>query len=526
MTTITDTTSMSASARTALSLLYDTELFLRRQLQATAYGGGEQQPPVDGMHPSLADSSVYNNNNPQPQSETSQSRGRTVLTILYLCVLGLCFVVPVFYYFRLHCFEENARRELELDFSAALELSTQHRDENRAARRKYIEERRARIVQLMMPVRMILKEENFPELVDGPDNHNSSSNSTPDNPPPKPVQRAGSFLNFNFESEKYKAPKDDDDDDDASQEVQAQEHDNNISNDTETVPQAAKNDLEDDSPRQEHGVIEAKSQDEEEQGGESHHSSPGHVAGGDDPPKEALQNNPYDDEETLQIRIPVPGLPMGGSCFLDPTRQPQRQQQQGDDEREMRLTPGHCTICLSNYKVGSDIVWSSNESCDHHFHASCIEKWLMKQREGPLCPICRRDFVVDPLDLLEEDNNNHNIHNINNDISADEEQGIETPMFQWDPATLSMEEEEELGGIVVMAPGEQQETSGHRTIHIDNRVTTAQLEEGDVGGPSSDESGNNTGGNTIDVENPSSTNSNHAPDETNESTEGGVSAQL
>ena len=77
-------------------------------------------------------------------------------------------------------------------------------------------------------------------------------------------------------------------------------------------------------------------------------------------------------------------------------------------------------------KVGSDIVWSSNESCDHHFHANCIEKWLMKQREGPLCPCCRRDFIVDPFDLLEEE--------------GDDNRG-ETgalPVFQWDPTYLEL----------------------------------------------------------------------------------------
>ena len=136
----------SAASRTTLELLYQAEFFLRRHLQATSNG--------DGMTPGQGDPSLYNQQ-PTTTEETSQSRGRTVLTILYLCVLGLFFVVPVFYYFRLHCFEEHARRELELDFTAALEQSEQHREEHRAARRKYIEERRARIVQLMVPVRTV-----------------------------------------------------------------------------------------------------------------------------------------------------------------------------------------------------------------------------------------------------------------------------------------------------------------------------------------------------------------------------------
>ena len=44
---------------------------------------------------------------------------------------------------------------MELDFAAALEHSQSNRDEARAARRKYIDERRARIVQLLGPVRMV-----------------------------------------------------------------------------------------------------------------------------------------------------------------------------------------------------------------------------------------------------------------------------------------------------------------------------------------------------------------------------------
>ena len=64
-----------------------------------------------------------------------------------------------------------------------------------------------------------------------------------------------------------------------------------------------------------------------------------------------------------------------------------------------RLVPCLCVICLQQYEVGEEIVWSSNPDCEHCFHSPCIERWLIKQRGGPLCPCCRRDFIIDPYDL-------------------------------------------------------------------------------------------------------------------------------
>ena len=93
------------------------------------------------------------------QEDSANQRGRTVLTILYLAVLVLCFIVPVFYYFRMHCEERQARRLRELEIAALTETLQQsenyHRDESRAARRKYREEQRARIIQLFAPVRVV-----------------------------------------------------------------------------------------------------------------------------------------------------------------------------------------------------------------------------------------------------------------------------------------------------------------------------------------------------------------------------------
>lgn len=93
-----------------------------------------------------------------------------------------------------------------------------------------------------------------------------------------------------------------------------------------------------------------------------------------------------DDEEAhYAIRVPTAGL------YVDETP-------------TTRLVPATCTICLTSYSVDTDIVWSSNKLCDHVFHVECAEQWLMRQREGPLCPCCRRDFVVDPYDIENGDN--------------------------------------------------------------------------------------------------------------------------
>jgi hypothetical protein len=96
----------------------------------------------------------------------------------------------------------------------------------------------------------------------------------------------------------------------------------------------------------------------------------------------------YIDEDSTTVEIPAPGLQLTPNAIQDPSN--------------LRLVPNICTICLCNYEIGSDIVWSSNSACEHAFHQDCIEQWLMKQREGPLCPCCRRDFVIDPYDLEED----------------------------------------------------------------------------------------------------------------------------
>ena len=98
----------------------------------------------------------------EPDNINHRSRGRTILTILYLCVLSLCFITPIFYYCRLQCEDRQNRRLRDLEIagirSAMQRSEAQMEEENRAACKKFNEERRARIIQLFSQVRMVSEE--------------------------------------------------------------------------------------------------------------------------------------------------------------------------------------------------------------------------------------------------------------------------------------------------------------------------------------------------------------------------------
>lgn len=140
--------------------------------------------------------------------------------------------------------------------------------------------------------------------------------------------------------------------------------------------------------------------------------------------------HPHDfdkDEESIFIRIPLPGLVLNNSAFFldeSETNETTRSAIARARTGVVRTVPGFCTICLSGYTPGSDIVWSSNRQCEHVFHTDCMVQWLTKQQrpgtEGPICPCCRRDFIVDPYDLvltLQADDN-ESCHPIDADASA------------------------------------------------------------------------------------------------------------
>mmetsp|Transcript_16877 Transcript_16877/g.34866 ORF Transcript_16877/g.34866 Transcript_16877/m.34866 type:complete len:233 (-) Transcript_16877:26-724(-) len=64
-----------------------------------------------------------------------------------------------------------------------------------------------------------------------------------------------------------------------------------------------------------------------------------------------------------------------------------------DEFTVRRKVPNCCAICLGAYEVGEEVVWSSNEECQHAFHMDCLVDWLTKMRDGTPCPCCRAEFT-------------------------------------------------------------------------------------------------------------------------------------
>lgn len=63
---------------------------------------------------------------------------------------------------------------------------------------------------------------------------------------------------------------------------------------------------------------------------------------------------------------------------------------------ETRVVSATCAICIDQYVPGCYVSYSSNKECRHAFHRDCILMWLLKKEE-PLCPCCRREFVLEEL---------------------------------------------------------------------------------------------------------------------------------
>ena len=49
----------------------------------------------------------------------------------------------------------------------------------------------------------------------------------------------------------------------------------------------------------------------------------------------------------------------------------------------IELPPEACGVCLSPFEEGDEL---RTLPCLHHFHSSCVDRWLALK---PLCPECR-----------------------------------------------------------------------------------------------------------------------------------------
>lgn len=66
--------------------------------------------------------------------------------------------------------------------------------------------------------------------------------------------------------------------------------------------------------------------------------------------------------------------------------------QQGGHENHEEIEA--CQICMEDFKVGDSVSWSTG--CDHVYHFTCIQEWLLKKTD---CPYCRQTMLqVDATD--------------------------------------------------------------------------------------------------------------------------------
>jgi hypothetical protein len=71
------------------------------------------------------------------------------------------------------------------------------------------------------------------------------------------------------------------------------------------------------------------------------------------PPSERRDHKATEEESSV-VLIPRPGMFVISNAMQDSSK--------------LREVENICPICLCNYEVGSDVVWSSNVACEHVFH--------------------------------------------------------------------------------------------------------------------------------------------------------------
>ncbi|KAI3841672.1 hypothetical protein MKW92_010252 [Papaver armeniacum] len=55
-----------------------------------------------------------------------------------------------------------------------------------------------------------------------------------------------------------------------------------------------------------------------------------------------------------------------------------------------------CPICIEEWEAGDDV---RSTICDHKYHASCIEQWLIIDERGS-CPYCRSQIACTEMEII------------------------------------------------------------------------------------------------------------------------------
>lgn len=61
---------------------------------------------------------------------------------------------------------------------------------------------------------------------------------------------------------------------------------------------------------------------------------------------------------------------------------------------DQKDTSAECSICLSSFRCNDLVSKSNNRECNHVFHKSCVQEWLILHVE---CPMCREEFLIPPI---------------------------------------------------------------------------------------------------------------------------------
>lgn len=101
-----------------------------------------------------------------------------------------------------------------------------------------------------------------------------------------------------------------------------------------------------------------------------------------------------------ETKIDIDGLDEGNKCLndIEMGERSQSFSSLGEETGQLKLATGMlvsncCAVCLSSYRIGDTVTWSSNPKCIHAFHRDCVVDWLVKMQPETPCPCCRQEFT-------------------------------------------------------------------------------------------------------------------------------------